>query len=510
MVPAATHDTLNILLVEDVIEEGALREVEASVRARGTNLVTSQVTTRDALRRALTEASWDVVLSDYKGAELSAIEVLRVIKQAGQDVSLIVVSGFVGDEPAVWPVKREGADFVSNSDLAGLREAVDRSVRELPGRRRHAAAVRALANSEARYKNLISNLPSLVFQWVFTPRGPGKWLYLSKRPESLLGVAQEELEANPGLFVDLIAQEDRYGFQTACKNVMAGGVLRWGGRLLRPGRREPVWIELRAQVRPGNSGDYLADGIIDDVSVRKRFELELLASRTQLRQLSEHLEDAKEQERATIAREVHDELGGLLTAAKIELAALTRQLPASDSERPSAALSCETLIDQAMDISRRIARRLRPAILDHGIVAAIEWLARDFSLRMGISCDVAVESEHIEIAPQRATVVFRVLQEALTNIARHARARHVNVELETRSKGQIVLRVLDDGVGIALEDIRKPQSYGIRGMCERAESLGGALRVAPARGGGTEVWLVIPLARANETDRSSNPATRSS
>jgi signal transduction histidine kinase len=322
-------------------------------------------------------------------------------------------------------------------------------------------------------------------------------------------VPQEELEARPGVFVDLIDEEDRHRFLQACESVMGGGVLAWGGRLHRPGRSDAVWIELRALVRLGNAGDCLADGIFDDVSVRKRFELELLASRAQLRELSGHLDNAKEQERATIAREIHDELGALLTAAKIELATLANQLPPECAELAAAALSSEALIDQAMDMSRRIARSLRPAVLDQGIVAAIEWQAREFSKRMGIACEVAVETEDIDIDPQRSTAVFRVLQEALTNIAKHARARHVNVELEIPSGNQVVLRVLDDGVGIAAKDVRKPSSFGIRGMRERAESLGGALQVGPARGGGTEVSLMIPLSRSTAPEAPEAPLMRS-
>jgi len=506
MGPDAARSALKVLLVEDAPDDAAL--IEATLQRRGTQLLTSRVATRDGMRRALAESSWDVVVSDYSLPGFTAMEAISLIKESGQEVPLIVVSGFLGDELAVALIKEGVADFVPKSSLARLGEAVDRCVREMHTRREHAAAVRALERSEVRYKTLVANLPSLVFQWVLTPRGPSAWLYLSKPSESLLGVPQERLEAVPGAFVDLIHEEDRYRFLQACKNVMGGGVLMWGGRLHSPHKSEPAWIELRALVRRGNSGDCLADGIIDDVSVRKRFELELLASRAQLRELSGHLDEAKEQERATIAREIHDELGGLLTAAKIELATLANQLPSDRADLAATAHSSEALIDQAMDMSRRIARRLRPAVLDHGIVPAIEWQAREFSKRMGIPCDVAVETEDIDIEPQRSTAVFRVLQEALTNVARHAHARHVNVELELPSGNQVVLRVLDDGVGIAAKDARKPASFGIRGMRERAESLGGTLRVGPARGGGTEVSLMIPLSRGTGRGAPRTPQAR--
>lgn len=503
MGPDTLRYAVKVLLVEDAVDDAAL--IQGILQRHGPQVLTSRVDSVNAMRKALNESTWDVVVSGYSLPGLTAMDALRLVKESGQDLPLIVVSGFVSDETAVALIKAGAAEFVPKSSLARLGEVVDRCVRELQTRRERQAATQALARSEARYKTLVANLPSLVFQWVLTPNGPAEWLYLSKSPESLLGVTQEELEAHPRLFVDLIHEEDRYPFLKACKDVRAGGVLRWGGRLLARTESKPSWVELRALIRYGNTGDYLADGIIDDVSVRKRYELELLASRAQLRELSDHLDEAKEQERATIAREIHDELGGLLTAAKIELASLSKQLPPNAAELVTLADSGKALIDQAMDISRRIARRLRPAILDHGVVAAIEWQAREFSNRMGIPCDVALETEEIDVEPQRATAVFRVLQEALTNIAKHAHARHVNVELETRSGKEILLRVLDDGIGISAQDARKPGSFGIRGMRERAESLGGALRVGPARVGGTEVWLVIPLARAGEHNGSTTP-----
>jgi PAS domain S-box-containing protein len=236
-------------------------------------------------------------------------------------------------------------------------------------------------------------------------------------------------------------------------------------------------------------------GTQTDITERKRAESEIVRSREQLRQLAEHFDRVKEEERASIAREIHDEMGGLLTAAKIELSGFAQFIPPERLDLFAGATTADALLDQAMDMSRRIARRLRPAILDYGIVAAIEWQARDFSRRLGIPCELIVETEEPELEPERATAVFRIFQESLTNVARHARATRVRVELDTNPDEGLTLRVADDGVGIDTGngETSTTGTFGVLGMRERAKFLGGELTLARAREGGTEILLRLPL-----------------
>jgi signal transduction histidine kinase len=231
------------------------------------------------------------------------------------------------------------------------------------------------------------------------------------------------------------------------------------------------------------------------VREREAAQAEVLRSREQLRELTDHLDRGREEERAAISREIHDELGVLLTAAKIEIATLERELAGLRPDLGTTARSVETLLDQAMTASRLISRRLRPAILDHGVVAAVEWQARDFSKRLGIQCDLRLEAEDIDLPPESATAVFRIFQEALTNIARHAGARRIGVRLAV-AEGVMLLVVKDDGRGIAAGDQDKHGTFGLRGMRERCRGIGAQIEIRRPEGGGTELSLRVPVRSA--------------
>src|SRR5262245_2351440 len=224
---------------------------------------------------------------------------------------------------------------------------------------------------------------------------------------------------------------------------------------------------------------------------RRDAEAEVLASREELRALTAHLERVKEAERARIAREIHDDIGGALTALKADVAWLGKRFVA-DAQITEKLASMASLIDSAVTASQRIARDLRPPLLDFGFVPAIQWQAQDFQKRTGARCRVECEDEEIELAPARATAVFRILQELLTNITKHAEATEVAVRL-LEGGGELVLEVADNGRGIAEADQHKAGSYGIRGMKERARELGGRLEISSRLGRGTIANLSVPL-----------------
>jgi signal transduction histidine kinase len=195
---------------------------------------------------------------------------------------------------------------------------------------------------------------------------------------------------------------------------------------------------------------------------------------------------AREHERIRIAREIHDDLGGNLTAIKIDLDWLVRRIDAGASSAENAALLAKVrtvsdLVDRTIHSIQRISRDLRPGIMDFGIFAAIEWEAGEFAKRYGIPCKVSCSEPDIELEPDMAVAVFRIFQEALTNIAKHAHASHVWVGLDVRQE-YLELKVQDDGCGIAPNDFRKLDSFGIRGMVERASLLEGKLTVSAGRG----------------------------
>lgn len=234
-------------------------------------------------------------------------------------------------------------------------------------------------------------------------------------------------------------------------------------------------------------------GIQRDVTDRHLADERLRASRQELRALAARLERVREEERTRIAREIHDVLGQALTGLKLDIAWIKPRLPPG-SEVTSECASIIQRIDGTLDAVRRIATELRPSVLDQlGLAAAIEWLGSDFRRRTGIQVDLDLAAEADGIPGEISSAAFRILQEALTNVARHAGARRVTIQLR-RSPPLLELTVTDDGCGMQAERLESGLSLGLVGMRERALACGAEFTVAATPGRGTTVSLRIPVA----------------
>jgi PAS domain S-box-containing protein len=231
--------------------------------------------------------------------------------------------------------------------------------------------------------------------------------------------------------------------------------------------------------------------VANDITERKHAE-------EALRALSARLRSAREEEGTRIAREIHDELGGVLTGLKWDLEKIDNTLHTSGDDSQLHEIrerisSMTTLIETTINTVRRIASELRPGVLDDlGLVAAIEWQIEQFQLRSGLKCHWTNHASEIDLSWERATAVFRILQEILTNVLRHARAANLYVKLK-RSKHYFELEVKDDGQGITESQRMNTQSLGLLGMKERALLVGGEVRITGKEGGGTTVVVRVPL-----------------
>lgn len=220
---------------------------------------------------------------------------------------------------------------------------------------------------------------------------------------------------------------------------------------------------------------------------------ELKESSGQLQALAANLESVREEERTRIARELHDQLGQALTAMKFDLAWLTDRLAQSDATIPQKAKAIMAQMDTMIKTVRRISTELRPGMLDDlGLAASIEWQARDFQKRTGIVCEVRVSSEDLPLARAQSLALFRIFQEALTNITRHANAKRIKVKLIATSE-VLTLEIHDDGRGIQAHEIAGQHSLGLLGMRERAKRLGGTFTIRGAPGDGTLIRVSIPI-----------------
>lgn len=233
--------------------------------------------------------------------------------------------------------------------------------------------------------------------------------------------------------------------------------------------------------------------LVNEIREREEAQEQLRKSQDKLRQLSAHMEQLRESERANVAREIHDELGQTLTSLKIDVATLRKQMPDAREFSLEIMRRMEEQLNGTMQVIRRIITELRPGVLDDlGLFPAIEWQLRDFEKRAGLACSIDLATEEPCWSKEKSTAIFRILQESLTNVARHARASRVDVRVGAEN-GSLNLLVCDDGQGFDASDIESRRSFGLLGMRERAAQFGGSVRVESSAGGGTTVVVRVPL-----------------
>jgi signal transduction histidine kinase len=216
-----------------------------------------------------------------------------------------------------------------------------------------------------------------------------------------------------------------------------------------------------------------------------------------MRELAAYLEEAREKERTAIARDLHDQCGQGLTALRFDLETIMKGLRAADSQASVHLADSIKLIDRLAEEVRSLSAELRPGMLDDlGLCAAIEWHVGRFSERTAIPCELSLPEDDSAVSPVHATAVYRILQELLTNVARHSQATRVRIRLE-RSDGNLVLTVEDNGKGIDKKSIESKESLGLLGIRERVRPLGGGVVIGSTRGKGTTVVVQLPLVRSD-------------
>ncbi len=479
---------LRALVVEDSEDDYQL--LVALLSSAGYQVSSQRVEDAPGMRAAL-ENSWDIVISDHRMPRFSSMAALDLLKDTLVEVPFLIVSATIGEEAAVEALHAGASDYVLKDNLHRLVPAVDRALSAAESLRARRLAELALKESESLFRAITSNLPGMVFQLHYAPQdGAVFFSYVSEGAQALFGVPPRVFLDQPQLFLDRIRPEDRKRLEPLFVERAADlAVLRWEGRLT--GSEPEHWISISASPRELAPGLVWWEGIASDVTRQKLAELETHESREQLRQLSSHVEKAKEAERSRIAREIHDDVGGTLTAVKLDLAWLRGKVPKNNELLMDKIRTMQQHLDSALQSSIRIARDLRPSLLDYGIVPAIEWQLDAFRKRLGIACELDGTSEDVELDPDLATTVFRLFQESLTNIAKHAGASEVKVVF-TVTDDVVKLQVSDNGVGLAPGALEKRKSFGLRGMRERIAEFDGVMEILGEPGRGTTLKVTLP------------------
>jgi two-component system sensor histidine kinase UhpB len=479
---------VKILVVED---DPAVADLIARyLKKSGYDVAACVGTGEDALTEAA-RATPDLALMDIglRGA-IDGVQTAAELR-ARFNVPVVFLTGLADDETlkrsqgaqafgyVLKPFRPE--DLRASIDLALSKHPVESKLRRIEGW--FTAAIKSIGEA------------------VITADEQGQVTFLNPAAEALTGWKLAEAAGCPlGEIFQLAQERERFGKHEAPlpgADPVSTSTANHAALRARNGAVIPVdWNA--APIRDERGAVIGRVLIVRDIAERRRADIELKQSREQLRSLAAHLQDVREEERIRIAREVHDELGQMITGLRMDLSWMEKRLVAiadAAAREPLAAKAKAMfeLLDGMVKTVRKIASELRPGVLDDlGLAPALEWQARDWQTRTGIECQVSANLEGVTVSPECGTALFRIFQETLTNVARHAQATRVNAQISA-SNGWSTMEIQDNGRGITGEDRRRTKSFGLLGMSERARLLGGEFNISGDPGKGTTVRVKIPL-----------------
>jgi PAS domain S-box-containing protein len=483
--------TNSILVVED--ESAFAQVVQIYLKRLGYD-VTGVVSSGGEATRSVARQRPDLVLMDIEiQGTMDGVELAEQIRKE-HDIPVIFLTGR-SDEATLDRVHRSDSfgyllkPFRPEELKAGIELALI-----LHGREKH------LKQIEQSFSAAIKSIGDAV---IMTDTA-GVVTFLNPAAERLTGMPARKAigQKLAGVFQ---LQDDAGGVEQLFRGGSKGAFTHEAGLLTAAGREVPIEVSVSTiyDDARGMTGAVL---VFRDITERKLFEAQLKKSQNELRSLAGHLEAAREAERTRIAREIHDEFGQMLTGLKIDISWLEKKLSQPDAApRPpllDKVKSIQELIHEMVGSVRRISSELRPGVLDAlGLGAAVEWQVNEFQQRTGIKSHVSAALGDAEPSRTVATVLFRVLQESLTNVARHAGASGVEVELKEQ-EGWVTLEVRDNGRGISEEELNKTGAFGLMGMRERVIPLRGKCEIRGTPGQGTTVCISVPVDHADNPKRS--------
>ncbi|AFL75927.1 PAS domain-containing sensor histidine kinase [Thiocystis violascens] len=345
----------------------------------------------------------------------------------------------------------------------------------------------ALEVSRARFFDLYDLAPLGYLELTET----GLILEANRAAASLLEATRDSLVGQP--LSSFILPEDQDSYYRCHGQLWTGSERQSCELRLRHADTGFRWIRLETSRRPmakGETPGCLA--ILSDMTEQKKQEQDLLRSRTKLRALAAYREKVREDERAHIARELHDDLGQYLTALRLDANLIEMLFAKENAELTKRVEGMKQLIDRVIAVTRSAISRLRPMVLDFGILSAAEWLVADYRKRTGTLCHLDMLDPELELNNDQATTVFRILQESLTNVARHAQATCVDIRMRSAG-GLLYLNVHDDGRGFDPAVVRNKNAFGLMGIRERLIIYGGTLKIDSQPEQGTTLEIVLPI-----------------
>jgi signal transduction histidine kinase len=496
-------EKVNILLVDD--QPGTLLAYQTILGDLDVNLVLAK-SGREALQSLLKQNNFALILLDVVMPDIDGFETATLIRQHPRLVQtpiIFVTALSMSDLDRRKGYELGAVDYVFAPVVPDILRAKVSVFVELYRKRqelqREIAERQQAEDALLHQTRILQSVLDSMADAVIVVDAEGKLLLFNPAAEqihsvSLADAISGEATAGYGLFLPDMTTPCLAG-DLPLTRVLRGETADTVEMFLRhPTAPKGVWLSTNARSLKGENGT-LSGGVavIRDITESKLAEQELRNSREQLRNLSAYLQSVREEERARIAREIHDELGQTLTALKMDVSWVRGKLPTNQETLLQKTKAMLKLIDTTIQSVQRIAAELRPGMLDElGLSAAIEWQIQKFRERSNIACEIIQRPENIVVDRERSTAIFRILQEALTNVARHALATKVCINL-TLSRKALLLKVRDDGRGISATNIANAKSIGLIGMRERVYPWRGRVTIKGVPGKGTIVLVRIPV-----------------
>ena len=471
----------SILIVED--DDGVASMVAVHLQRCGYQVAGRVASGEDALAEAERSRARLALMDINLAGQLDGVQTAIRLRERF-DIPVVFITGMSDDETlqrsreakafgyVVKPFRQE--DLKSSIDLALNKHQVESRLRRVECS--FTAAIRSIGEG------------------VIMTDESSRVLYLNPVAETITGWSLQEATADHSLqdIFCLPYPEGRIWAE------LAGGATHSGQAELNARDGTTLPIEFTAAPIRNDAGLVIGRVFVfRDISERRRAEAELTRSREHLRFLAAHMETLRENERTRIAREVHDELGQMITGLRMDLAWIEKRLAGLTDQavrEPLAgkARSMFELLDHLVKAVRKITSELRPAVLDLGLSAALDWQAREWQERTGIRCEILTPASPVILPEELGTALFRIFQETLTNAARHAQATRVQGRLSLE-EGWVTLEIRDNGQGITADQQRQTKSFGLLGMKERANILGGACTIQGTPGQGTTIQVRLPV-----------------
>ncbi|MES1214685.1 MAG: response regulator [Bacteroidota bacterium] len=474
---------LKLLLLEDNPDDAAL--IQKLLQRSGMNFKAIVASDEKEFLQAVEENVFDAVLADNALPQYSSMEALKIIRKRDGGTAFILVTGTVSEEFAVNIIQQGADDYILKTNLTRLSPAISKAVEKKRIEKEKEVAEKNTEKEKDLSNSIINSLPAIFYYC----DARGNFLRCNNNFESISGYTWEEISSmSPEEFFEYPGGDS---VRKWTKEVLSKGYIESEASFLtKDGKKIPYYFT--------GSAVHLEDqtcliGIGVDISARKQSEKELRQLNGELRRLSAHIQNIKEEEQARIAREIHDELGQQITGLKMDIGWLKRKLssntePISIQEKLS---SMNELLDKTVQTIRKIASELRPSILDDlGLYAALEWQSREFEQRFHIPVQFSSVLKELQLPSTIATGLFRIYQESLTNIARHADATKIVASLEQKNN-EVILIISDNGKGFIVSPGKHRKTMGLLGMKERAISIGGNLEIVSEPGNGTTIKITV-------------------